>query len=761
MRIRKSLLLLVLFLGLALLVNLLALIFLAHTITGALPTMAANVDDQLLAVQMQARLRDSEAALYRYLMEGEPGIKRQFRDLLQNFAADIDLYNRSVASAQEQLWATDLAETQQQADAIAADLIRLRDAQDLSLLHIEDAEVKLNAFLAHQVRVARPEDDSLYQNAVSGMQEYLNEMSLAVASYLASPDPAELVRFDEGVIGFQHHHNIFASLVQTSEEQFWSDYIGNLFNQIKITGTLLMRGRDRQQQQFATFADMLYQAGDEVLVGQIQPHAAQNLAATQQQLATAIDLTVGSSLFVAIIASVLAGTVTWPLLRRLDTGIVALTRGADRVAQGDLSAPVNLSGQDELSQLAQAFNVMMVDLDVRERHLTERLLELEALRQVSLQLTGTLDPEQVLDTIASSALRLVAAANVRIFVYSRDQLQFAASATAETVDARPLRMPREEGVIATAAQTGQPQVINQAQNHPLYTTPRARSWGIKAVAAFPLKQGERVAGVMDVSLHDRDSFSQDNLRILQLLSDQAAIALENARLYEGLALRETRLRTLAEKLAEVQEEERRLIGLDLHDGLTQLLLSANMHFDTLAALTADPNPQAQLQLRIGQARLREAIKEARWVVSELRPATLEDFGLISGLRQYATELAELEQWQLEFVADLERIKLNPTLETAIFRIAQEALTNARKYAHPNRVRVSLYLNRPNLVLEVQDWGRGFNLKEVGQTNGSTHFGLTGMRERAMLLGGDLNIESRPDEGTKITAYIPLYAVEEK
>ncbi|MCB0168855.1 MAG: sensor histidine kinase [Anaerolineae bacterium] len=186
-----------------------------------------------------------------------------------------------------------------------------------------------------------------------------------------------------------------------------------------------------------------------------------------------------------------------------------------------------------------------------------------------------------------------------------------------------------------------------------------------------------------------------------------------------------------------------------------------MHIDTLAAITTDPNPQAQVELRIGQARLREAIKEARWVVSELRPATLEDFGLVSGLRQYASELAEQEQWQLEFVADLERITLNPTLETAIFRIAQEALTNARKYAHPDRVRVSLHLNRPNLVLEVQDWGRGFNLKEVGKTNGSAHFGLTGMRERAMLLGGDLHIESRPDEGTRITAYIPLYAVEEK
>jgi len=759
MRIRRSLLLLVLFLGLALLVNLLALSFLAQTITGALPAIAADVEDQLLAVQMQARLRDSEAALYRYLMEGVPGLKAQFRDLLQNFETDVASYQAGATTPREQSWAADLSLTRRQAHAIAADLIRLRDAQDLSLLYIEEAEVKLNAFLAHQVRVGRPEDDTIYQNAVSGMQEYLNEMSLAIASYLASSDAAETVRFGEGVIGFRHHHNIFKSLVQTPEEQFWSDYIGNLFNQIKITGTFLMRGRDRQQQQFATFAGILHQAGDEVLVGQIQPHAAQNLAATRQQLAAAMNLAIGSSLFVAVIASVIAGVVTWPLLRRIDKGIGALARGADRVAQGDLSEPVKLSGRDELSQLAEAFNVMISDLAMRERHLTERLSELEALRQVSLQLTSTLDPDRVLETIASSALRLVNAAEVRIFVYNRQQLEFVASSSAGSVEGPPPRLPREDGIAATAAQTGRPQVINHAAQHSLYTTPEARTWGVKAAAAFPLKQGEQVFGVMGVSLNDRASFSEDNLRILGLLSDQAAIALENARLYERLAVREARLRKLAEQLSHVQEEERRLIGLDLHDGLTQLLLSANMHLDTLAALANGLDQQAGAELQRGQARVREAIKEARWVVSELRPATLEDFGLVSGLRQYATELSELEEWQLEFVADLEHVKLNPAVETAIFRIAQEALTNARKYANPRRVRVSLHIDEGYLLLEVRDWGHGFNIDTL--TDGRRHSGLTGMHERAMLLDGDLKIESQPGDGTKIIAHIPLYAVEEK
>jgi signal transduction histidine kinase len=429
------------------------------------------------------------------------------------------------------------------------------------------------------------------------------------------------------------------------------------------------------------------------------------------------------------------------------------------VAAGDLSAPVTLVGADELGQLAQTFNGMMADLAARERRLTARLSELEVLRQVSLQLTSSLDPDRVLDTIASSALRLVSATEVRIFVHNRQQLEFAASASADSAEGRPPRVPRDDGITATAATTGQPQVINNAAQHPLYTTAETKDWGIRAAVAFPLKQGDLVTGVLGVSLNDRDSFSDDNLRILQLLSDQAAIALENARLYERLAVREARLRTLAEQLSHIQEEERRLIGLDLHDGLTQLLLSANMHLDTLAALTNGLDAQAAGELRMGRARLREAIKEARWVVSELRPATLEDFGLVSGLRQYATELSELEDWQLEFVADLGRVKLNPAVETAIFRITQEALTNARKYARPERVRVSLHIDEGDLLLEVRDWGHGFQLNSL--TEESHHLGLIGMRERATLLGGDLRVESQPGEGTRIVARIPLYAVEEK
>jgi signal transduction histidine kinase len=285
----------------------------------------------------------------------------------------------------------------------------------------------------------------------------------------------------------------------------------------------------------------------------------------------------------------------------------------------------------------------------------------------------------------------------------------------------------------------------------LFDTPEARGWGIKAAAAFPLRLGDQSLGVFNISFDDRRAFGEDDLRILSLLADQAAIALENARLYKSLADRETRLHALAQKLAHVQEGERRLVGLDLHDGLTQLLLSANMHLNTLAALSNGLEDQARVELALARARLREAIEEARRVVSELRPAALEEFGLVGGLRQYVTEMAQTENWKVEFNAEPAQIKLDPAIEAAIFRITQEALTNARKHAGTSQIRVGLRATETDLILIVQDWGRGFNPTAISEER----LGLVGMYERAALLDGECQIESQPGQGARVWIRVPI------
>ncbi len=760
MRIRAKLLLLVTFLGVALVVNLLALALLARTAVQTLQTIeTVGLRQMFLAVQMQARLRDSEAALYRYLMEGESGFKTQFAEQLDRFSAAVADYRLQASTPDERAWADDLALTHQQAADIGAALIRLRDSQTETLLALEEEQTRLATLLAERARPRRPADAS-YQQAVTGMQDTLREFSLAVTDYLASPEETEPVRFTEAAIAFREASATFRTLARTPAEQSLAGEIDRRFSEMEALGSRLISGRNQQQSQFANFAAILFQANEKVLEGQIQPRAGENLAAARRQLQTTLRLTVIASLLAALTASGIAAGVAWPLLRQMDAGIQALLKGAERVAQGVLTEPVSLSGRDELSRLALAFNRMMSDLAARERRLTARLSELETLRHISLQLTGTLDPDRVLNTIAASALELVGAAEVHIFVYeaSSGELEFAASAWQTDQPHRPPRRPRPHGITAAVARTGEPLVINQAGEHPLFSTPEARQWGVQAAAGFPLKRGEQILGVFNVLLKDRPTFNQDNLRILGLLSDQAAIALENARLYKNLLERENRLRTLAQKLAHIQDEERRLIGLDLHDGLTQLLLSANMHLDTLTSLVDGLSGQAHDELHRGRARLQEAIDEARRVVSELRPAALEDFGLAAGLRHYAAEISAREGWQLEFVAELDGVRLNRAAETAIFRIVQEALTNARKYAGARRVRVALQMDASSLKVEVRDWGRGFDTARLSEE--SQRLGLVGMQERAALLGGTCRVESRPGEGTRIVVQIPRFTVEE-
>ncbi|MCP4289098.1 MAG: GAF domain-containing protein, partial [Gammaproteobacteria bacterium] len=719
MRIRSRLLFLVIFLSLALLVNLLAMGYLVSTVTRSSQTVQdVSVRQQAVALQMQAQLRDAEAALYRYQIEGEAGFVAQFENQLNLFDQEIATFQSLALTDKERAWADELSLAHQDAVELGAELIALRDQQTADLQTMES----LQANMADQLAVLPSNPAS--QQATNDMWASLREMSLAVNTYLASSHEGEKLRFSETAVAFNQAYRQYQELTNGESSHFSQD-----FANLQAIGSRLIGEQDNQQALFAQFAAVLFHIGQQVIVGEIQPQAAQNLAQAQADLNRTLTVSMWISLATAVTATLLAVAITTPLLRQMESSLQRLLHGADRVAAGDLSRPVPVAGQDEFNQLARTFNEMMTDLSAREHRLQARIAEMEVLRQVSLQLTSTLDLNQVLDTIANSALSLVNATEVRIFLgdAQADPLQFGVSARRDSSHKPFPRPPRVDGLVATAARTGQPQVISQADQHPLFSAPGARHWGIRAAAAFPLQLAGRVLGVFNAALDDRDSFREDELRIMRLLSDQAAVALENARLYQSVADKETRLNALVQKLALVQENERRLVGLDLHDGLTQILLSANMHLNTFAALAKIGDEPADAELSLVRMRLQESIREVRWVVSELRPTELEDFGLVDGLRQYATKVAQAQKWQLTFATDLDAGLMAPAVETAVFRIVQEALTNIRKHAYSKRVSLSLATADSCLTIQVQDWGAGFDVNRLGGEN--THLGLVGMQER--------------------------------
>jgi len=164
-----------------------------------------------------------------------------------------------------------------------------------------------------------------------------------------------------------------------------------------------------------------------------------------------------------------------------------------------------------------------------QRHVAE----LEALQRTSLQLISSLDLSSVLDSVAESALTLVRATNCHIYLYDEASETFTFSAALWKDGRREaaVKVPRRDGFTATVAREGRLMVINDAAHHPLYATPEAQKWNLQVIAGFPLKRAGRVLGVFNIAFFEPHTFSEEELRVLGLLADQAAIAIENARLF--------------------------------------------------------------------------------------------------------------------------------------------------------------------------------------------------------------------------------------
>jgi PAS domain S-box-containing protein len=270
---------------------------------------------------------------------------------------------------------------------------------------------------------------------------------------------------------------------------------------------------------------------------------------------------------------------------------------------------------------------------------------------------------------------------------------------------------------------------------------------------LPLLVRDRVIGVLEA--YGTDALGEAGAENLYSLANQAASALENARLYAELAERENQLRRLVGKLIMAQEEERRRVAYDVHDGLAQTAAAAHQHLQLFARHNPPGSASGQEELDEALELVREVVGEARQVIHDLRPTVLDDFGLAAAVRlQVQTLRSEGLEISLEEALGDER--LPPEVETTLFRVIQEALTNVRKHARASTVRVVLDHPGRAVRLQVTDDGRGFEPDEATRSNGpGERVGLSGMRERLSLLGGRFEAHSEPGSGTTVTAEVEL------
>ena len=259
-----------------------------------------------------------------------------------------------------------------------------------------------------------------------------------------------------------------------------------------------------------------------------------------------------------------------------------------------------------------------------------------------------------------------------------------------------------------------------------------------------------LVGVLNVHTRERRDFTERDVRLLTSIGSLVAGAVHQARLHRRLAAREHAAERFAEQVIAAQEAERRRLAGDIHDGITQRLVSLAFHLDAAAdAVRGDASLAAS-----EMARAREltdlTLDEARAAIGGLRPPVLDDLGLADGLASLARSIAQVPVRVTG--GDCADCPLPEHVVIALYRIAQEALQNVVKHAQASQAEVELRCDAARVLLRVTDDGQGFDIG--ARSDGETSYGLRSMTERAELVGGRLVIASRPGVGTTVTATVP-------
>jgi signal transduction histidine kinase len=365
----------------------------------------------------------------------------------------------------------------------------------------------------------------------------------------------------------------------------------------------------------------------------------------------------------------------------------------------------------------------------QQRQTTQLLETSESLQRVTsalLQKVVTL--EEVLELVCAESQRLTGATGSAVLLVEDGGWLRVTSNSGTPLPVLDL-LAIGESFAGLAIEQGKPLLLNDPENQ---VQAYYRSPDLKTLLSIPLWADESIIGELEV-VNKPGGFNEEDIRIMSLFADQAAIAIENAQLHKR-----------AEQLAVVEERQR--LARELHDSVTQALYSVNLYAEAARmALSAGKPEIAGENLQELRNMAREAMLDMRMLIFELHPPALEEEGLASALQARLEAVEARSGLQTEFHIKGE-MRLPLLVEEELYRIAQEALTNAVKHARAQKVIVRLLAGGDYFRLEVQDDGRGFDPAAAEQSGG---LGLRSIEERVQRINGELTIDSRPGEGTTL------------
>jgi GAF domain-containing protein/CHASE1-domain containing sensor protein len=319
-------------------------------------------------------------------------------------------------------------------------------------------------------------------------------------------------------------------------------------------------------------------------------------------------------------------------------------------------------------------------------------------------------------------------------------------------------LPLGMGVVGLAVRTRQPVVTANVLTDPRLTIPAAvraslEFTPVRAVLALPLLRDGRVIGALSLGDDAGRTFDAEALALGRLFAAHAATAFANAQLYTGVQAGQGRLQDLSRQLLEAQEAERRRIAHELHDEAGQLL--ASVHLALESTISGLP-PHFRVGFHQVRSHLDAIETQLRRLAHELRPTILDDLGLLPALQSLAQRVAERTRLCIRVDSTLAG-RLAPAVETALYRIMQEGLTNITRHAAATHVDLQLWRDDECVHGRLHDDGVGFEVEHVMGQTGARGLGLLGIRERLEALGGTLQIISAPGQGTTLQITLPAAA----
>jgi signal transduction histidine kinase len=460
----------------------------------------------------------------------------------------------------------------------------------------------------------------------------------------------------------------------------------------------------------------------------------------------------GALIAAAVLAAVQAGVT---VSQTRETKALLFAGGAILLTFG-LAALFGFLSERVIADIRRMRSLQQDDEQRRLRVENERL---RAVYSLTSTLMTTLNYQRVIDSALDISL---AAMNpgpdqppddllvCAVLLFSKEEILEVGSARRFTpADMRAVLAGRE-GIIARSIEEDKPLLTDSVRDDPELSR-IAALLACGQVYCFPLRSGFSAYGVLLFGHPEPGYFAADRRELLDILGRQALIAIQNARLYQDLV--EER-----DRMIEVQEEARKKLARDLHDGPTQSVAAMAMRVNLARrVLEKDPKAAGEELVRIEEL-ARRTSKEIRHMLFTLRPLVLESQGLIAALRAIADKTKETYSQEVLIQVDETLLKdMEIGKQSVIFFITEEAVNNARKHAQAAHIWVTLRsLGQGIAQLEIVDDGVGFDVEAVNRAydkRGS--LGMINLRERTELINGLLNIQSAPGKGTSVQVYIPL------